>query len=932
MEVPLMLLAGLASLAAGTSARAADTSSAVESGSNSAPEEVVITGSLIPQTEHAPTQPLTVITLQDLQQKGFTNVSEALQRSSFATGAIQNPQETNTFTPGAQVVSFFGLSPSYTKILIDGRPMADYPALYNGTDIVPSLTGIPTMLLDSIDVLPGGQSSIYGSDAIAGVVNLHLKKSMDGPAADVRYGWTQDGGATQRRIALADGLKIGSLNLVVGGQYERVDPIWGYQRRLSDQYFANGSSPQTAERDWLVIGLYGQANGDLYYMLDPALCANVSDQFGGTVGLRTRGSRGQYCGTFRAGYFTIANGTEATQGYLHLSNDFNENVQVFADVMVDRDVTKFSTGTVSFQTSADSGPYSYYVDPNVQGGADLLNLQRIFSPEEAGNLSKQEDRDTVNTVRSTIGVRGAIGQTAWKYNADFTYTQNKLTEATFLAFTDQIENFFSPIFGPNLGPDPVSGQPQYAVNYAAFYKPITPAQYASFTGYANSHSHTEESLARAEITNSRLLSLPGGDAGLAIQIEGGGQGWAYEPDPRFLDGQTYLYTATAGSGHRSRYAGTLELRLPVISMVTLDASTRYDDYKLAGTSVHKETYNFGVEIRPLSSLLVRGKYGTAFKAPTLSDQFQGTSGFFTSSSTDYYTCAKQGYTAAAGNLSDCPYAGQSYFGTTAGNPHLQPITAKVAGAGLDWTPLPGLHASLDYLHWDITNEVQQQDSDQLLRLDSACLLGQLDVNSPSCVEAISQVTRDANGLITQINTPKVNVSQEKLGVLVLGLDYLWRTSLAGRFSLSGSFSDVLSHSEIRFAGDPTIDLLNSPFYSHEFKTKANLSLGWDYRAFGITLYGEFYGKTPNYIAQQDVTGYEQPGAGRLPTWAVANLNVRYEVLPDLTISGNVVNLTNRLPPIDRSTPGIQTQPFNLENFNNYGRSFFLEASYRVSGR
>ena len=550
--------------------------------------------------------------------------------------------------------------------------------------------------------------------------------------------------------------------------------------------------------------------------------------------------------------------------------------------------------------------------------------------EEAGNLGAQMDKNTVNSIRATIGVQGAVGASDWKYLADMTFTENKLTEATHLAFTQAINAFYAPIFGPNLGPDPNFGQPEYAVNYAAFYKPITPAQYASFTGYANSYSRTEDSLARGQLTNSALFHLPGGDAGIAALVEGGGQGWAYDPDPRYLDGETYLYTATAGSGHRSRYAGTVELRLPVVDMVTLDASNRYDDYRVAGQNVHKDTYNIGVELRPLKTLLIRGKYGTAFKAPTLSDEYQGTSGFFTSSSTDYYTCTKEGYTAAAGNLSSCPYAGTSFFGTTAGNPHLQPITAKVAGVGVDWTPVSALQASIDYLHWKITNEVQQQDQDQLLRLDSACLLGELDVNSPTCVQAISQVIRDANGIVTQLNTPKINVAEEKLGVVIVNLNYTWDAGFAGRFIIGASYSNIVEHSEIRFAGDTQINLLDSPFYSHEFKTKANATLAWEFHGFGLALYGERYGQTPNFISQQDVSGYAQPLAGRLPTWTVANLSARYEVLPGLVVSGNVVNLTNKLPPIDRSTPGIYSQPFNLENFNNYGRSYFVELSYRLA--
>ncbi len=895
-------------------------------------DEVVVTGSLIPQVRNETAQPVTVITAEEIQAKGFSTIADALQRSSFATGAVQNPQESNTFTPGAQTLSMFGLSPSYTKYLIDGRPIADYPALYNGTDIITSITGIPTVLVDSIDILPGGQSSIYGSDAIAGVVNIHMKTQMDGPQADVRYGATKDGGGTERRIALADGFSVGSLKVVVGGQYDRTDPIWGYQRPLTNQYFAQGSSPQTAERDWLVLGLFGQPNGDLYYMEDPALCANVASQYGGTVGLRTRGDRGQYCGTFNTGYSTIDNGTEATQVFTHISDDINDHIQVFTDILLDHDVTRINPGTSFFSTSDDSaGPYYYYADPNVVGGnpavagGDLLNLQHLVSPEEAGNLRGQDGKNTINSIRATIGVQGYLWSSDWKYTVDMTYTENKLTEATHLAFESEINAFYSSIFGPNLGPDPIYGQPEYAVNYAQFYKPITPAQYASFTGYATSYSRTEDSLARAEVTSGSLFPLPGGNAGLAVLFEGGGQGWDYAPDPRYLDGETYLYTATAGSGHRSRYAGTIEMRLPVVKMLTFDISDRYDDYRLEGQSVTKNTYNLGIEFRPLQSLLIRGKYGTAFKAPTLSDEFQGQSGFY-ETVTDYYTCTKSGYTSA--NLSNCPQANESVFGTTEGNTHLQPITAKVAGAGIAWSPVERASLTFDYLHWKISNEVQEQNSDQLLRTDSACLLGQLDATSPTCLEAISLVTRDANGLVLQIDTPKVNLSEETLGVAVVGVNYTLQTAYAGSFTVEGSYSDILSHSEIQFAGDTPINLLESPFYSTEFKTKENLALTWNLAKFSSTVYIERYGRTPNYLAQQTVDEYAAPGAGRLPTWTIANLSAKYEILPGLIISGNVNNVFDKLPPIDYSTPGIYSAPFNVENYNNYGRSYYVEASYK----
>ncbi|MDE1923602.1 MAG: TonB-dependent receptor, partial [Gammaproteobacteria bacterium] len=876
-------------------------------------QPILVTGSLIPQVVEQTATPVTVISAMDIQTKGFATVADALQHSSFATGAVQGPQFSNGFTPGAQTLSLFGLSPSYTKYLIDGRPIADYPALYNGTDIITSITGIPTQLVDHIDVLPGGQSSIYGSDAIAGVVNIVLLKHVKGPEIDARYGWTKGGGGTERRIGLIDEFHLHGIDLLAGGQYERTDPVWGFQRPLTNQFFSGGgaASPAIAERDWLVYGLFGQPNGDLYYMNDPAQCANVANQFGGSVGLRTRAARGQYCGTFRSGWFTINNGTEATQGFLRASDDLNDHVKLFSDLLVDHDVTRYNPGTAFFSTADNSsGPYNYFYDPNYPN--DFLNLQQIYSPEEAGNVRGQDDKNTMNSVRATVGARGALWSPDWQYTLDFTYTENRLTEATHLAFTNAINQFYAPIFGPNLGPDPIFGsQPTYTVNYGAFFQPITPAQYASFTGYADSYSRTEDSLARAQLTNSSLFRLPGGDAGMALLFEGGGQGWNYAPDPRYLNGGAYLYTATAGSGHRSRYAGTFELRLPVMKMVTLDLSNRFDDYRVSGQSVSKDTYNLSVEFRPLRTLLLRGRYGTAFKAPTLSDEFQGTSGFF-QSVTDYYTCTKEGYNPAnPANISQCPQANQSVFGTTSGNPSLQPITAKVDDVGIVWSPVPQSSFGVDFLHWHITNEVQQQDSDQLLRTDSACLLGQLDPKSPTCVQAIAQVTRDSNGLITQISTPKINIAEETLNVLVFNFDYVLDAGASGTFTFSGAYSDLLKHSQVNFPGDAPIDLINNPFYSTDFRTKENLSVDWKFHRFGATVYAEGYGQTPNYIAQQTVVGYGAPGAGRVSAWTVANLSARYEVLPGLQISANINNLFDRMPPTDNTQPGYTNQPFNL---------------------
>ena len=327
--------------------------------------------------------------------------------------------------------------------------------------------------------------------------------------------------------------------------------------------------------------------------------------------------------------------------------------------------------------------------------------------------------------------------------------------------------------GPSLGVDPNFGTNIYEPNYAQFYKPLTTAQYDSFTGYATSRSRTEDSMLRIQLLNSKLFPLPGGNAGLAIVGEAGAQGWAYDPDPRYLDGETYLYTATSGSGHRARYALTTELKMPIVKMLTADMSGRYDDYRIAGDTVSAATYNLGLEFRPIETLLLRGRFGTAFKAPTLADQFQGPSGFYEAVN-DYYACAHHGY---AGDAS-CPYFDNSVFGTTQGNEKLNPIHAKVWDLGIAYSPVHNSNITFDFIRWRITDEVAEQNAQQLVDIDGECLDGSLSPSSPTCQAAVSQVQRDANGLITQIATPKVNVASENLSVALLQANYQFPTTYA----------------------------------------------------------------------------------------------------------------------------------------------------------
>src|SRR4249919_4112929 len=188
-------------------------------------DRIVVTGSRIPRTQLETASPVTTITADEIKSQGFRNVSDVLRAQPLATGAVQDNQFAG-FTPTATTISLLGLSPSFTLILLDGRPLADYPLLYNGQSNFTDLTSIPTAMVDRIDILPGNQSSIYGSAAIAGVVNIILKKHIDGTQLDVRFGGYTEGGGQNERLQLTGGHQFGNLDITWGLQYSHQDPIY----------------------------------------------------------------------------------------------------------------------------------------------------------------------------------------------------------------------------------------------------------------------------------------------------------------------------------------------------------------------------------------------------------------------------------------------------------------------------------------------------------------------------------------------------------------------------------------------------------------------------------------------------------------------------------------------------------------------------------
>jgi outer membrane receptor protein involved in Fe transport len=898
-------------------------------------QAVIVTGSLIPQAEIETASPVITITAEDMAKKGFRNVYDALRTQPVATGSVQDAQGAASFglfTPGATVLSLFGLDPAFTLILLNGHPMADYTLPYNGGESITDLSTIPTAMVDHIDILSGGQSSLYGSNAIAGVVNIVLKKNIEGTNLNFRVGGYQGGGGANERLELSGGHTWNKFSATYALSVSNQNPYTVSQSFWPNRFSSPLGPPYVAGRDFL---LFEPFSGQYF---DPGAdnCAKTGNTFGGTSGYQYRPNSGYYCGSYYDGdHASLINRNFNANGYLNLSYQLSDNAELYADVLYSFSKQTQNGGPIYWTfnnpaLSQSANAYSgVFWDNALQ---DFTSIQRAFSPEETGGVDGVGDKIRTNQYNVDIGIRGNLGQSDWAYDAYYNRSQVNTDEHQRWPLAKPFNDYY---LGAQQGTDPGNpyygiptyGFPAYTPNLDHFYTPLTPAQWLAMTGDLGTQSVSWTQNGHVTLTNTNLFQMPGGSAGFAAIAEWGNQAFHSPVAPGLIEGEFAGRTGTEGSGSRKRWAVGAELRLPLLSSLTADLSARYDSYDSAGRTDAKPTYKLGLEFRPVDTLLLRANYATAFRAPDMYYIFQQPSGFYTGA-TDYYLCRLQGY--SQDNLSNCPQSGESVFSFYRGSPDLKDITAKSWGFGVVWSPTSDFELKADYTRINIDNEVVTQSPDSLLELEANCRLGTsfggqpYDINSAQCQNALSQVNRYpfdypfllAQGQLQNVQTFPINLASEWLDGIQASASYRFDMGRYGDLNLSAAYYVELHHKLQQEPGDPEIDLLHN-YNSYEFKTKSNAGATWSIGNWATTLYGTLYGKTVNF-----------GGTGVTGQYATFGGSVTYNFDKDAAVQFTVNNLFNRAPPTDSTYPSassvVPPPYYNAFVYNGFSRAYWLE--------
>jgi len=858
-------------------------------------EEVSVTGSLIPRDGFDEASPMVVFDEVDIKNRGFIDIADMLGSLSQATGATQGEAYTNNFTQNAKALNLRGFGAGRTLVLLNGRRLPENPTPYNGESNFFNFATIPLAAVERVEVLTDGASAIYGSDAIAGVVNVITKNNIEDTTINIMGGTTTEGGGDTQKFQIVTGKSFEKGHITFTAEYEVQDPIYGKDREWLDSVQDN---PEGFRYNSRAILLFDNFEGTY---LDPGEQACTDSQTDYPYSERV--GRGFFCGFDDAGDETIRNYRERTSIYIGGDYELNDNMTLFANATY-------------WRSEAESRNFRLW------WGADTLDEdfnylyhQRIFTPEETGDQEAFYDESTWNI---TLGLNGNFDIGKKNYNYEVAYTEGGYDyEEGQVRFKEEaIDEWFlgtEDLWGYGI----LSGNDQHSI-----YDPLSrdDANQLMGTRIINGDSYSRQATAKVvgELGEFEMFSAP---VQFALHAEHSQQGYDLSPDARTLD-QTgngwWGLSGTGGGGDRKRSAIGAELLLPLTDDLEFTLASRYDNYDDASATGGAATNMIKFNWKATDWMRVRGGWGQTFRAPDMHYLFAGESGFFHAGITDYYQCSLDGV-----NDVDCVVEGEvtSVEGSRQGNIGLEEEAGDNLSFGVVFDPMENLRVSVDWYSIDLQNVVTDQDDRELMKDERDCQLGVLDPSSSICQLVLSQVVRltDPNlGIeneIQSVGVGPINQATQLQEGVDLQLLYIAETDSWGTFSLKMDYTVITKYEGKEFEDDVLVDYRHD-LHTYEPRTNLSYSLGWGYKDFNATLFGHRIGTLPNWAETERMNE---------SYWSY-NLNLTYQITEEISFALIGNNILGERPPRDET---FDTWPFFYRGqFNAIQREVFAELSVK----
>lgn len=831
-----------------------------EDGSSEKLETIVVTGSRIRRADIETAQPVMVIDRAQIENQGFTSVADILQNlPSAGSPAISRSQVlASGENVGGYYIDIRNLGPNRTLVLVDGKRLG------RTTDGLQDLGQIPTSVIERIEILTDGASSVYGSDAIAAVVNVITRSRFEGAEANFYVGqYDQDDGDRQvYDFTIGSTSERGSVTMSV--QYLKEEPVWAKDREFSaygnagPDFPGSGWSPVSMNGSW--FGPCGANGANTWCTLirgqDPLLVSSYRPH----VATDNANSNLQMMNQ---------TGIERRSVFVSGQYDVFDNVKFRADVMYNERTTLQQVAGYPYQSLAFGTP---------------LSADSVFNPT-AGNVQfrrrlwevPRTTASDLDTYRVTTGFEGyfELFGKEWSWDAGATLNRNKVLKR---GFGDASVSAMELALGPSfinalgqaqcgtpsnplpLGSNPASGEcvpwnpllPFGEPGLGSLSDPLLQAflfPETHDTGRVNYTSYA------ANLAGS-LFSLPAGELGIAVGVEHSREHGTFIPDPLAVNGDYTGLPATPTRGGFDLDEAYVEIEVPLLKEVpfahelTINVASRYSDYSNFGDTVNNK---FGLKWRPFEELMIRGTYADGFRAPTVGDLYAGVNGTFA-----YYIdpCGSQGPGNVAGSA-PCTAAGvpatyvqlgqglvpcTAYpcqtpfqFLSASSNPDLTPEKAKTKTLGFVYSPsyLEGFDIALDWWKVRIDNVIASDSFGDVLT----------DCYVYNIASRCSSIVRDpVLHVITSMRSGLTNKGFAETEGYDLSVNYRLPEFSFGRFQISWN-TTYTSKYDAKADNDPETFVYGYVGQTGVYRTRSNLNIDWSLGSFGASWTTRYYSRS-----------------------------------------------------------------------------------------
>lgn len=873
-------------------------------------QTIEITGSNLRRTDQETASPVQIITGADLQKSGYTSVSEVLQNLTANGQGTLSQSFNQAFAAGASGVSLRGLTVGATLVLIDGHRMAPYPLSDDGERPFVDISSIPFSAVERIEILKDGASAVYGSDAIAGVVNVILKKKFSGTLISADAGTTQHGGGQTGKVSIIHGFNgdNADLNGYVALEYRHQNEIKLDQR-----------SGDWTNFDWRPQGGIDLRPGAYNpfvltprvatpFLQNPAGSSSSASSFAFYPGCNFTDLKADNC-TYTNTWAQLQPTTENLNliGKLNVALGANWNMTFTGSFFDSKAQQTRSPATVPFGSFAGYTVIGPGLAPSIVGAiaspnytvpvtypGNTLGVPAAIRGFALGGTTPRVEDVESGATRLVAELTGVIA--GWDINGTAGYTRVKTTQ-TYHGYVD-VDALYTALQSTS---DPwllTGGNSQANLNLVS---PVVNSITTDELDFIGAHAARD------------LMQLQGGPLGLAL-----GADFRYKnlnaPDPT----QAFLSGAYAVGRERNSSAYA-EIAAPVLKTLELSGAVRFDHYDTYGNST---TPKFGFKFTPVTEVAVRGTASRGFRAPSATEN--GTAGalFGFNKIRDPLLCPvlKADGTPDTANPANVPaYCNFAPTYLQTSTKDLQPEKSKSYTLGLIVEPIKGWSSTLDYYKITIDNQIVPAAS-----LASYDPVANGVRGAPQLVTFGDGSTGLSSvGPIQYSTVPYVNGQTTETSGVELETRYKLALAEYGALTVDFQFTHMINYNQT--INGVTVDLAGTHGPSiiggntGNPKDRAQFTLNYERGPFTVTT-------TTNYVGSYNVldpslgindcsSGIEANNAQfanldtppqqycKIGSFTTTNLSLQYKFDKALTLRGSIVNLFDRKPPVDLNTYG-----------------------------